>query len=215
MSTNQQVQIPPTTKSRARASSAKARLNTTFPLANELPNSEFQRNIKSAQSTRSKDETNPTIQREQSPFAYSKSTTPVQRRQLRSAIEISTVPLNPFYVHRPGVIAVRNTEKKSVIQESSTMRKSSKHHRYHRHHRREKQSEPLIALTPIPPTPKMPFDLDGIQLIYDPTLTIDDASLNLTQYLIEGNLYLIKDQRYNVIENIDPTLIEKHNQTIT
>lgn len=240
--TNQLVQTPSTTKSRARASSAKARLNTTFPLTNEPLNPELnanKRNIKSAQPTRPKDEINASIEQNQkstiqvyndviqqkheqpppSPFAYSKSTTPVQRRQLRSAIEISTVPLNQFYVHRPGVISVRNTEKKAVIPDSySTTKKPSKHHRrhhHHHHHYREKQTQPLLALTPISQAPKLPFELDGITLIYDPTLAIDDPSLNLTRYLIEGNLYLIKDQRYNVIENVDPTSIEKYNQTLT
>jgi hypothetical protein len=155
-------------------------------------------------------------------FTYQKSilkppsTAPPQRRTLRSTSEINTIPLNPHYVHRSGVITVRNIDKKPVVRESSASKRTIKHHRrhHHQHYRQEKRSEPLLALTPISQSPKLPFETDGIKLTYDPTLTLDDPSLNLTKYFIEGRLYLIKDQRYNVLENIDPSLIENYNQNL-
>lgn len=245
-------QVPQTPiKLRTRASSARARLNTTFPVSNEQINDDFKqqrREIRSAQTirqntpTKLSDRDNQQVitqayydiaqQQEASTipptpppsgYVYQKSatwcptepsSTPVDRRPLRSTVEINPVALNPHYVHRPGVISVRNNDKKPVIRESSASRKLNKHHRrsHHHHHRREQRNEPLIALTPIGQSSKIPFELDGIKLTYDPTLTIDDPSLNLTRYFIEGRLYLIKDQRYNVLENVDPAFIEKYNQ---
>ena len=95
----------------------------------------------------------------------------------------------------------------------------NRHHHYRHSTHVDQRHEPLLALTPFrsaaaatttttmaaPPT----MDLNGVQLIYDRTLTLDDRSLNLTKYFINGNLYLIKDQHYNVIENFDPSLLEK------
>lgn len=240
--TNQISQATPT-RPKTRASSARARLNTTFPISNDQINDDFQqqqqrRDIRSAQVTRQDNQQfttqayNGTIQQQEPSsllptpppgYVYQKSATwspteipatPVERRPLRSTIDINSVALNPHYVHRPGVISVKNTDKKPVVRENSASRKLNKHHRHshNHHHRREKQNEPLLALTPIGQSMKIPCELDGIKLTYDPTLTIDDPSLNLTKYFVEGRLYLIKDQRYNVLENIDPTLLEKYNQ---
>lgn len=239
-----------TTRPKTRASSAKARLNTTFPISNEQINDDFKQQhqeIKSAQGIRQNDEVKlsdeDTIQfyndiiQQQEPssvtptpppppppgYVYQRSasrcsteppSTPSNRKSLRKAIEINSVPLNPYYIHRPGVISVKNVDKSPVIRDNSAHKKTNKHHR-RSHHRRGNQNQPLLALTPIPQSTKVPLDMDGIQLIYDPTLTFDDPSLNLTRYFIEGRLYLIKDQRYNVLENIDPKLIEKYNQTST
>jgi hypothetical protein len=252
-------QIPQTSsigRPRTRASSAKARLNTTFSVSNEQINDDLKqqqqrREVKSAQLIRPKDELNlpeeenqkttiqgynDTIRQQESspipptppPHAYQKtvswsptepSSTPINTKPLRSTIEMNSVSLNPYYIHRPGVISVRNSDKKPVIREGSASRKSSsKHHRrhhHHHHHHREKQNEPLLALTPVSQSTKIPVELDGIKLTYDPTITIDDPSLNLTKYFIQGRLYLIKDQRYNVLENIDPAYIDKYNQTST
>jgi hypothetical protein len=139
--------------------------------------------------------------------------TPADKGLIRSKIEVNTVPLNPYYVHRSGVISVKNIDKKPVVREN---KKTTKHHRrYHHHHHREKRNEPLLALTPISQTTKKSVEMDGIKLIYDPSITLDDASLNLTKYFIDGRLYLIKDQRYNVLENIDPSMLDKYNQSQT
>ena len=250
------VQTPPspTIRPKTRASSAKARLNTTYPSVNEQRTDDYRqqrREIQSAQGICSPDETklisedqqktiiqvyNDIVQQQEEPtpippasptYVYQKPpsrpaapspSTPLIIRPLRSATEINSVPLNPHYVHRPGVIAANNIEKKAVVREGSASRKSTKHHRRHHHHHHhqrhhEKSNEPLLALKPITRSIKLPFELDGVKLIYDPTLTTDDPSPNLTRYFIEGSLYLIKDQRYNVLENIDPATIEKFNQT--
>ena len=256
-------QIPPTSsiaRPKTRALSAKARLNTTFPVSNEQVNDDVKqprREIKSAQLIRPKEESklldeenqkitiqvyNDTIQQQQesSPipptpppppqqippaYTHQKSvswspteppSTPINIKPLRSTIEMNSVSLNPYYIHRPGVISVRNNDKKPVIREGSASRRSSsrhhrKHQHHHHHHQREKRNQPLLALTPVPQSIKLPAELDGIKLIYDPTISIDDPSLNLTRYFIEGRLYLIKDQRYNVLENIDPASIDKYN----
>ncbi len=258
VTTNQISQTPSTTtRPKTRASSAKARLNTTFPVSNEQIDDDFKqqyREIKSAQGIRQKDETklpdedyqkivnqvyNDIIQQQEPPpvpptpppppppplpgYVYQKSatwcpterpSTPLDRKPLCTTIGVNPVLLNPHYVHRPGIISVKNSDKKPIVRESIASRKTNKHHR-RPHHRHEKRNEPLCALTPISQPTKIPFEMDGIKLTYDPTLTLDDPSLNLTKYLIEGRLYLIKDQRYNVIENIDPTFIEKYNQNLT
>lgn len=232
------IQVRPKT----RASSAKARLNTTYPSVNEDLKERQHREIKSAQGVRTPDlvedqpraiiqvlndtmpyqEPAPTPPPVSPAYIYQKppsrsssaqaSSTSLIIKALRSTAEINPIPLNPHYIHRPGVVSVKNSEKKAVVRESSAPRKSSRHHRRH-HHRHEKSNEPLLALTPVSRSIKMPFELDGIKLIYDRTLTIDDPSLNVTRYFIEGSLYVIKDQRFNVFENIDPTMIEKFNQT--
>ncbi len=129
------------------------------------------------------------------------------------SVEISAIPLNPHYLHRPGVIAVKNIEKRSVVWENSTLKKTAKHHR--RHHSQGKRHEPLLALTPIPPKSRLTVEIGGVKLARDPKLTLDDKSPNLTKYFIDGRLYLIKDQRYNVLDNIDPSLLEKYNQSLT
>ncbi len=251
--TNKIPQTSSTRRPKTRASSAKARLSTTFSVSNEPINDDLKRQrreVKSAQLVREKDETklsdednqnttnqvsNDTKQQQESSpipptppplppaYVYQKSvswsptepsSTHSNIKRLRSAAEINSMPLNPYYIHRPGVISVRNSDKKPVIRESLVSRKSSiKHHR--RHYHREQRDEPLLALTPITQSRKLPVELDGIKLIYDPTITIDDPSSNLTRYFIEGSLYLIKDERYNVLENIDPSSIDKHNQTST
>jgi hypothetical protein len=253
--TNQIPQSLSTTKPRTRAASAKARLNTTFPISNDQIDDDIKqqrREIKSAQRLRQKDEIkvsnednqkaftqvySDVIQQQESSsipptpppaYVYQKSaswcgddssssvSTLVDRKPLRTPIEINPIPLNPYYIHRPGVVSVKNSDKKPVVRESSASKRTIKHHRrhHHQHYRQEKRSEPLLALTPISQSPKLPFETDGIKLTYDPTLTLDDPSLNLTKYFIEGRLYLIKDQRYNVLENIDPSLIENYNQNL-
>jgi len=137
------------------------------------------------------------------------STTPV-----RKSVEVSAIPLNPHYLHRPGVIAVNNIEKKSVVRENSALRKTTKHHRRYSHHHR-KRNEPLLALTPMPQKSKLSLEIAGVKLAYDPKLTLEDKSPNLTKYFIDGRLYLIKEQRYNVLDNIDPSILEKYNQKVT
>ena len=139
--------------------------------------------------------------------------TRLNKKPFRAAVQVNPIPLNPYYIHRPGIISVDNIDKKPVIRESSASKKPTKHHRrHHRHH--EKRNEPLLALTSMSQSSNLPVEMDGIKLTYDPSLTLDDPSLNLTKYVIEGRLYLIKDQCYNVLENIDPAFIEKYNQNL-
>lgn len=139
-----------------------------------------------------------------------------QQSCIRLRPEIKPIPLNPHYIHRPGVIAVNNSSKPCLVQETSDSKKTNRiHRRHHHHHHRERRQEPLVALTPLVQTTKLPADINGIKLIYDPTLTLDDPSLNMTKYFVEGHLYLIKDQHYNVLENVDPKMIERYNQTPT
>ncbi|CAF0776381.1 unnamed protein product [Rotaria sordida] len=245
---------PITTKSRIRASSAKARLNTTFPIYNEPLDDNIKqqrREIKSAQGIRLKDEIklsdeenqqsctpiySDLIQQQELPSipptppptnAYQKSingyppneppSTPIDKKLLRIKSEVSP---NLYYIHRPGVVSVTNIDKPPIVRENSATRKTKKqyrrpHHHHHHHHHREQRHEPLLALTPISQSTRLPVEIDGNKLIYDPSLTLDDPSLNLTKYFIEGRLYLIKGHYYNVLENIDPTLIEKYNQNLT
>ncbi len=131
----------------------------------------------------------------------------------RKSVEVSAIPLNPHYLHRPGVIAVRNVEKKSVFRENLPSKKTTKHHR--RHQSAGKSNQPLLALTPIPNKTRISLESGGVKLAYDPKLSLDDKSPNLTKYFIDGRLYLIKDQRYNILDNIDPSSLEKYNQTLT
>ena len=138
-------------------------------------------------------------------------TPPLAPTPVRKSIEVSAIPLNPHYLHRPGVIAVRNVEKKSVVRESSASRK--KQHR--RHQSLGKTNQPLLAITPLPNKTRIAVEIGGVRLAYDPKLTLDDKSPNLSKYFIDGRLYLIKDQRYNVVDNIDPSSLEKYNQTLT
>lgn len=256
VTTDHVLRPPSSSKPKSRASSARARLNTTFPIANEHKDDDARqqqqsrRDVRSAQAIRPKselklsDENNQKgsaqvyadiVQKQnQEPLSVPSTPTPTNtypkasnvspndspsaptdRKTLRVRTDINPIPLNPYYVHRPGVIAVNNNEKKPLVSEDSASRKSAKHHRrhHHHHHNREKRHEPLLALTPIPQATNLPFEMDGIKLIYDPTLKLDDPSLNLTKYFIDGRLYLIKDQHYNVLENIDPASIEKYNQS--
>ncbi|CAF3388747.1 unnamed protein product [Rotaria socialis] len=242
-------ELPRTPKPKHRASSARARLNTTLPIYYEQTDATIKqqrREIKSAQVIRQNDETRlsdeeyqtgsnqmdsettqqpllfvsatPTIlyPRPTSASSNELPSTSIDKKTVRTKIEINPIPLNPHYIHRPGVIAASNTYKMPIVRESSASRKMNRSsHRRHHHHNyrhRDKQHEPLLALTPMLQPTKLPVEIDGIKLIYDPTLAIDDASLNLTKYFIEGRLYLIKDQHYNVLENIDPKAIEKYNQ---
>ncbi len=239
-----------TTKPRIRASSAKARLNTTVNFEDEQRNDDRRqprREIKSAQRIRQKDEMKlfnednqkdstqtyaDIIQQQEQPlfvpptpppvYVYQKSSSWCSHEPpIRTTTEINPTPLNPHYIHRPGIISAKNIDKKPVVQDPSELKKTNKyrrrhHHHRHHHHHQQKRNEPLLALTPvISKSTKLPAQLDGIKLIYDPKLTLDDPSSNLTKYYIEGRLYLIKDQRYNVLENIDPTTIETYNQNLT
>jgi hypothetical protein len=138
-------------------------------------------------------------------------TPPPAHAPFRKSVEISAIPLNPHYLHRPGVIAVRNVEKKPVVRESSASKR--KHHR--RHQSLGKTNQPLLALTPVQNKTRIAVEIGGVRLAYDPKLSLDDKSPNLTKYFIDGRLYLIKDQRYNVLDNIDPSSLEKYNQTLT
>ena len=224
---------------RARASSAKARLSTT--LIGEKPPA--RREIHSAQRARRKDSTSlseeeiqqifqrvygntvvaaaaPAVQviyaqpvetRSQSPppvYVYQKSSSwtpePVLERIQPGAIEVSAVPLNPHYLHRPGVIAIRNQEKRPLLRGSSAPR---------RHQR--KRTEPLRAFAPVSTKNKISLEIDGVKLTYDPKLTLDDRSANLTKYFVDGRLYLIQNQRYNIIEHVDPASIDKYNRRLT
>ncbi|CAF3431073.1 unnamed protein product [Rotaria sp. Silwood1] len=256
VTTNEIPRSPLPTRPRTRASSAKARLNTTFPTYNEPIEDNIKqqrREIKSAQAIRSNDETklsdeenqkgstqfySDVIQQQQQeppsipltptppptngyqkPVNYyppnEPPPTPIDKKLFRSKTDFISVPPNLHYIHRPGVISVTNIDKPPIVRENSASRKSNKHIRRHHRHHREKRHEPLLALTPMTQSVKIPVEIDGIKLIYDPSLTLDDPSLNLTKYFIEGRLYLIKGQHYNVLENIDPTMIEKYNQNLT
>ena len=124
------------------------------------------------------------------------------------SIEISAIPLNPHYIHRPGVIAIRNREKKVIVRAHS----ASKNHR--RTHHQNKRNEPLRASRSVVPKRRLSLEIDGVKLTYDPKLTLNDRSNNLTKYFLDGRLYLIKDQRYNIVDNIDPTTVDKYNRTI-
>lgn len=241
-----------TTRPKTRASSAKARLNTTVP----VQNTETRRNTKSAQAASNGKISNKDIQEifervygkeipqkpqaqqqpvqfiytqaQQSPqplpapvYVYQRSATwcPEESKPkppVRPTVEVSAIPLNPHYLHRPGVIAVNNIEKKSVVQESSSAKKTTKRHHHHhrrRYHSQGKRNEPLLAMTPIQTKSRLSLEIAGAKLAYDPKLTLDDKSSNLTKYFIDGRLYLIKDQRYNVIDNIDSSVIQNYNQT--
>jgi len=244
----------PPSRPKPRASSAKARLNTTVP--NESKQ-QYHREIKSAQvsrrngrETKLSDEEIQQIfkriygenfeqpQQEQQPveIIYTKSRTsppapppPIYVYQksaswcadevsstspVRKSVEISAIPLNPHYLHRPGVIAIRNIEKRSVIRENSASKNSNKHYRQY-HHSHGKRNEPLLALTPIPQKSKISLEIGGVKLTYDPKITLEDKSPNVTKYFIDGRLYLIKGQHYNILNNIDPSLLEKYNQNLT
>lgn len=132
---------------------------------------------------------------------------------VRKSLEVKAVPLNPHYLHRPGVIAVQNVEKKSVVREPYTSKKAARHQR--RHQSLGKRNEPLLALNSHPQKSRLSLEIDGVQLAHDPRLTLQDASANVTKYFIDGRLYLIKGQRYNVVDHVDPTSLEKYNQTLT
>jgi hypothetical protein len=247
------VPIPsPPQPPKTRASSAKARLNTTVPNDNKYHQQQH-RVIKSAQVSRQKSEkklSDEEIQQifkrvygdqieqpqpiqpiqiihvhpQPSPappepvYIYQKSASwcgdEISSPPVRKSVEVKAIPLNPYYIHRPGVISIRNIEKQSVVRESSASRKSAKHHRryYHSHGRR---NEPLLALKSTPQKSRLSLEIDGVQLAYDSKLTLEDKSTNLTKYFIDGKLYLIKDQRYNVLDNIDPSLLQRYNQNLT
>ncbi len=137
-------------------------------------------------------------------FIYKKSATWLpdegSTAPLRKSIEVSAIPLNPYYIHRPGVISAQNVEKKALEKENSASKGTTK---------------PLLPLTPRSQKSKSSLETDGIKLTYDPKLTLDDKSPNLSKYLIDGRLYLIKDHRYNVVNNIDPSILKKYNQNST
>lgn len=197
---------------RVRAASAKARLNSTLPASfertEELPAPPVRREIKSAIGLRTTPVPIPTEQIPQGPtLVLEEKKVPLARPHLQEA----SLPPNLYHHHRPGVVGAMNVEKKPLLRLDSASKKSTRHHRHHRHSAYvEQRHQPLLAVTPISPNRhRPPITPDGIQLIYDRTLTLDDRSLNLTKYFIDGNLYLIKDQRYNVIENFDPSLLEK------
>ena len=132
----------------------------------------------------------------------------------QKSIEVSAVPLNPHYLHRPGVIAIKNVEKNSVVRASSATRRPTKYHRSY-HHSQGRRNEPLRAAAPPSQKPRLSLEIDGVKLTHDPKLTLEDKSTNLTKYFIDGRLYLIKQQRYNVFDNIDPLKLAKYNQQLT
>ncbi|CAF3433090.1 unnamed protein product [Rotaria socialis] len=134
----------------------------------------------------------------------------------RKSLDVNAVLLNPHHVHRPALIAVKNVEKKPVVRANSALIKPPKHHHCHRryHHSHGRPNGPLIAVTSTPQKPKLSLEIDGVILKYDPKLNLEDKSANLSKYFIDGRLYLIKDQRYNVLDNIDSAKLEKYNQTL-
>ncbi|CAF1032060.1 unnamed protein product, partial [Didymodactylos carnosus] len=147
---------------------------------------------------------------------------------------VSEIPLNPYYIHRPGVIAIPNADKKPVVFVTNSndnknikrrfkMRKSKKHDS-----KRHLLNEPLLALTPmydgnysnIEPRKAdytnntFSVEAGGVKLIYDPNISLEDPSPQLTKYLVNGRLYLIKNQRYNFIDNVDTKELEKYNENL-
>lgn len=132
---------------------------------------------------------------------------------VRKSLEVHAVPLNPHYLHRPGVIAVRNVEKKAVVKETYGSKKASRHQR--RHQSLGKRNEPLLAFNPHSQKSRLSLEIDGVQLTYDPKLSLQDKSANVTKYFVDGRLYLIKGQRYNVLDHVDPSSLEKYNQTLS
>ena len=141
-------------------------------------------------------------------YVYKKSSswTPVTISTSNQAtgIDVTAIPLNPHYIHRPGVIAIRNQEKRSLVRASSAPR---------RQHR--KRAEPLRAFAPVATKNRITLEIDGMKLTYDPKLTLEDRSSNLTKYFIDGRLYLIKNQRYNIVEHVDQASIDKYNRHLT
>lgn len=226
--------IPPSTPTpttsvsqpKTRASSARARLNTTLPTTSEQLQEITRRSIKSATVVRSPEEAK-RIDQQERPSTTTKQqesssmTSPPSRQEQRPVIELkfsrsqaqlTSLPPNPYYIHRPGVVSANNIDKKSLVRTTSASRKA--HRRHHRSSNSEKQRGPLLAITPTSQSQRSPIQMNGVYLIYDSTLTLDDSSSsNLKKYFIDGNLYLIKDQRYNVIENFNPSYLEKHQQS--
>ncbi|CAF1165571.1 unnamed protein product [Rotaria sordida] len=133
---------------------------------------------------------------------------------IRKSIEINPIVLNPHHIHRPALIAVKNIDKKSIARECSITKKLTQYQRrYHPGH--GKRNEPLLAFTPVSHKSKLSLEIDGVKLIYDPKITFQDKSPNITKYFIDGRLYLIKDKYYNVLDNIDLSTLEKYNQNLT
>jgi hypothetical protein len=128
------------------------------------------------------------------------------KKSMPSYLRATSLAPNLHHTQRPGVILAANVNKKSIIHTRST----SRHHR-----RTEDHREPLLAVTPLVSTNKLPIEINGMKLFYDPSLNIDDSSADLKKYFIDGCLYLIKDQWYNIMENFDATLLEKHQEQNT
>ena len=114
----------------------------------------------------------------------------------RARVKDTSIPANLHHIHRPALISARNGDKKPILRVGTA--RSKRRHRRH---------EPLLARTPIDQLAQFPIDMNGINLAFDPTLTLDDPSLNVAKYVVNGRLYLIKDQHYNVIENVDPSVV--------
>jgi hypothetical protein len=112
-------------------------------------------------------------------YIYKKSTswTPAAIEHDK-AIKKAAARVNPHYIHRPGVIASRNVDKKVLVR-TKTAR----------------------VQCPSTSNTHLTLEINGKKLTYDPRLTLNDRSSNLTKYVIDGRLFLIKDHRYNVIEN--------------
>ncbi|CAF1276745.1 unnamed protein product, partial [Didymodactylos carnosus] len=147
---------------------------------------------------------------------------------------ISEIPLNPHYIHRSGVIAIPNTDKKPVIQTINSNDNKNLKRRFRmrklksRDDKRHTLNEPLLALTPMYNgnysmiEPKkvdninntFSVEVGGVKLIYDPDIRLDDPSPQMTKYLVDGRLYLIKNQRYNFIDNVDAKEMEKYNENL-
>lgn len=149
-------------------------------------------------------------------YIYQKSSTWSPNDEVSSitdnnSVVASSVSLNPHHIYRPSIIAVKNNDKQAILRENSALKNPSRHHRRHHSTRR---NEPLVAVTPISEKPKLSLEIGGVKLTYDPKLTLQDKSTNLNKYFIDGKLYLIKDQRYNVLDNIDQATLEKYNKTL-
>ena len=130
-----------------------------------------------------------------------------------STVEVSAIPLNPHYIHRPGVIAIRNQEKKVIVRAHSAAKTNEKYS--HRRTRPNQRNEPLRATGSLVPKRRLALEIDGVPLTFDPKLTLNDRSANLTKYFLDGRLYLVKDRRYNILDNIDPRTIDKYNRTVS
>ena len=196
------------TQARTRASSARPNRSGTRPGAMKLSDREVQTLLKQVYGDRV--EQAPQYQPvecihvraaplvEQSPpvYVYQRANSWCPDTAAPRALEVSAIPLNPHYLHRPGVIAVKNYEKDALVRGAA------------RPARQPRRGQPVRASTSVPRKSRMSLEMNGVKLTYDPKLTLNDRSAKMTKYSIDGRLYLIKDNRYNILDNISPTVIQ-------